>query len=100
MLTVIRFLLARLYLQSLRNKINRHDLLIAIDSLPASIEELYDETWDRITKQNEDHKKLAERILGLHSHAVRPLAVPELRHALAVRQETNMDKTASFSKIF
>ena len=93
MLTVIRFLLARLYLQSLRNKINRHDLLTAIDSLPASIEELYDETWDRIIKQNEDHKKLAERVLGLLSHVVRPLTVPELRHALAVRQgETNMDK--------
>lgn len=84
MLTLNRFLLVRFFLKSIRSKTNIRDLFDAINRLPSSISEQYDETWARIIQQNSDHKRLAQRSLDLLSQVVRPLTVQELRHALAV----------------
>jgi len=75
----------RLFVKSLRSKTNLQDLSDAVSRLPPTISEQYKETWDRITDQNPDHKRLALRILDLLSQVVRPLTVQELRHALVVR---------------
>ncbi|KAL8952473.1 MAG: hypothetical protein Q9222_001614 [Ikaeria aurantiellina] len=80
------FLLARLFIQSLRQKTNIRDLLDAVESAPSSINDFYAETLERIKQQNPDHRKLAWRLLSWIAHAVRPLTTQELRHALAVRQ--------------
>lgn len=81
-----RFLLARLFVQTLKYKTNVRGLLDAIENLPPTINEQYRVTWRRIEEQNPNHRSLARRILSWLSHAMRPLKVQELRHALAVKQ--------------
>lgn len=92
MLMLARFLLARLFVQSLRDKTNIRDLLNAIDCLPPTIEEQYKNTMDRIRMQNNDHRNLAHRILSWLSNVARPVTVMELRHALAMQPgDTNIN---------
>lgn len=79
-----RFLLARLFVQSLKYKTNVRDLRNASQSLPSTINEQYEATRSRIEEQHHDHRSLAWRILSWLSHAMGPLKVQELRHALAV----------------
>ncbi|KAL8853778.1 MAG: hypothetical protein Q9221_001421 [Calogaya cf. arnoldii] len=76
------FLLARLFIETLKYKTNVHALRNAVQTLPRSINEQYKETWTRVEEQNIDHRNLARRILGWLSHAVGPLKVQELLHAL------------------
>ncbi|KAL8759293.1 MAG: hypothetical protein Q9184_003678, partial [Pyrenodesmia sp. 2 TL-2023] len=81
-----RFLLARLFVQNLKYKTNLRDLRNASQNLPSTINEQYKVTWSRIEGQHPDHRRLALRILSWLSHAMGPLKVQELRHALAVNQ--------------
>ncbi|KAL8904849.1 MAG: hypothetical protein Q9207_003009 [Kuettlingeria erythrocarpa] len=78
------FLLARLFVQSLKYKTNVRDLRNASQSLPSTINEQYEATRSRIEEQHHDHRSLAWRILSWLSHAMSPLKMQELRHALAV----------------
>ncbi|KAL9630679.1 MAG: hypothetical protein Q9204_004595, partial [Flavoplaca sp. TL-2023a] len=57
-----------------------------IQKLPQSINEQYEETWKRIEQQNLEHRDLGKRILSWLIHAIRPLKVQELSHALATRK--------------
>lgn len=79
-----RFLMAKLLMDSIRTKMTRKALQISLEELPKTLHATYDDALDRINKQNEDEKVLAERILSWVSYAFRPLDVMELRHALAV----------------
>ncbi|KAL8837688.1 MAG: hypothetical protein Q9170_002420 [Blastenia crenularia] len=79
------FLLASRWIESLQGKTNLESVRNSIETLPPSIHKQYDETWKRIDGQNTEHRSLALRILGWLSHAMRPLMVKELQHALAVR---------------
>ena len=81
-----RFLLARLFLQSLRYKTSPQRLIDAVENLPSSIYQQYKERLERVEQQKFDHSELARRILGWLTHAHRPMKVEELRHALAVKQ--------------
>ncbi|KAL8655796.1 MAG: hypothetical protein Q9226_002907 [Calogaya cf. arnoldii] len=90
------FLLARLFVETLKYKTNVHALRDAVQKLPRSINEQYKETWKRIEEQNIDHRNLALRILSWLSHAVRPLKVQELCHALATRTG---EKTLDFDRL-
>lgn len=47
----------------------------------------YDEIWERIKAQNPDDADLAKKVVYWVFHAMRPLTVPELQHALAVEPE-------------
>ena len=76
--------MAKLLLDSLCVKMTRKALQHALDELPKTLHATYDDALDRIKKQNEDERLLAERILAWVSFAFRPLEVTELRHALAV----------------
>ena len=76
--------MAKLLLDSLVTKMTRKALQEAISELPKTLKDTYDDALDRINKQNEDEKELAERILSWISYAFRPLNMAELRHALAV----------------
>lgn len=82
----LRFLLARLFLDTLKHKTNLRDLRGAVQKLPQSINEQYVETWKRIEQQNLEHRDLGKRILSWLVHAIRPLKVQELSHALATRE--------------
>ena len=76
--------MAKLLMDSLVTKMTRKALQEAISELPKTLNDTYDDALSRISKQNEDEKELAERILSWISYAFRPLNVTELRHALAV----------------
>ena len=81
-----RFLLARLFIHSLKYKTSLQNLIDAVEDLSSSINQQYKERMKRIEQQESDHSKLARRMLGWLTHVRRSMKVQELRHALAVRQ--------------
>ncbi|KAH7156643.1 hypothetical protein EDB81DRAFT_867642 [Dactylonectria macrodidyma] len=87
------FLIARLHIDSLLAKRNRRALLFALKNLPTEISSTYDEAMQRIENQDEGDRELAVQVLAWISHAVRPLTVRELQHALAVQPgDLDMDE--------
>ncbi|KAG5809640.1 hypothetical protein H9Q74_005480 [Fusarium xylarioides] len=90
------FLLARLHLDSLRDKLRRKEVLRALENLPTGAEALniaYTEAIERIDSQRPGCRDLAKSVLTWISIARRPLTTSELRHALAVElDETELDE--------
>lgn len=85
-----RFLLARLHLDSLRDKLRRKEVLRALENLPTGEEALniaYTEAIDRIDSQRPGCRDLAKSVLAWISIARRPLTTSELRHALAIEPD-------------
>ncbi|KAK2605992.1 hypothetical protein QQS21_003618 [Conoideocrella luteorostrata] len=81
------FLMARLYLDTVINKMTRRKIKSALETLPEGLDSIYEELISRIRLQNPtDHAELALRVLAWVFHAARPLAVVELQHALATEQ--------------
>ncbi|KAI9890633.1 MAG: hypothetical protein M1814_003831 [Vezdaea aestivalis] len=88
-----RFLLARLYMDSLECKSNRNALINALEHLPTELDQVYDEALQRIEDQNHDDRSLALKVLEWITQGLRTLTVAELQHALAVRPEsTDIDE--------
>ena len=80
-----RFLMARLYLESLITKITRRKIKAALNTLPEGLYEIYDEMMKRIQLQNpKDHADLAVKVLGWIFFTLRPLTIQEVQHALAI----------------
>ena len=79
-----RFLYAKLCMESLRAKSNLLDLKRALRRLPDSVEGYYREAMQRIGAQPTEDRERGYKVLGLVSHARRPLSLKELQHALAV----------------
>jgi hypothetical protein len=83
---ITRFLLARLYVDSLLDKRNRQKVMVTLNKLSEGsrkLDEAYDEAVIRIDGQLEEDRLLAKRALCWISFAQRPLTTTELRHALA-----------------
>jgi len=78
-----RFLFARLYMDSLKSKSNLRMLRKALESFPDNINDIYKEAMQRIEAQEPEERKIAHKILGMITHARRPLSLQELQHALA-----------------
>ncbi|KAL6689610.1 hypothetical protein J3F84DRAFT_407306 [Trichoderma pleuroticola] len=81
------FLIAHLYLHSLRGKTNYNLVIVTLQDLEkgsTAYEKIYNKTMNRIVNQYEDEKKLATSVLSWLILAKRPMRVAELRHALAV----------------
>lgn len=93
---VTRFLLTRLHLDSLRDKLRRKHVIQALKDLPKGSDALntaYKEAIERIDWQRKGCRDLAKRVLIWISHARRPLTTIELRQALAVElDETEIDE--------
>ncbi|CZR49119.1 uncharacterized protein FPRO_12555 [Fusarium proliferatum ET1] len=91
------FLLARLHLDSLRDKISVDTVHKALAKLPSGSDayfQAYDTAMERILSQSPSHRDLAKRVIAWITCALRPLTVEELRHALAVevgKAELNWD---------
>jgi hypothetical protein len=64
----------------LKSRSNRKQILIALDSLPSTVDEMYRQALQRI---KDEHRQLAFRVLSWILHAHRPLTIVELQHALA-----------------
>ena len=59
----------------------------ALESLPSTLNQLYDEAFRRIDDQNEDDKRYANRALRWVAYAYRPLTIHELEQALIIEPE-------------
>jgi hypothetical protein len=84
---LLRFLLAKLHLDSLIGKKSPKALRTALKKLPKGSEaydDAYKEAMERIESQLPDSRELAKQALLLITCARRPLTTLELRHALAV----------------
>lgn len=83
-------LLAQQNLKELSDENTLEGLETAIANLSNSVEDLYRDTWDRIKRNNS--QKVFERVQQVLMWVVfapQPLTVPELRHALAIRDESD-----------
>ncbi|KAI7972793.1 hypothetical protein EIK77_003939 [Talaromyces pinophilus] len=82
-----RFLLARLYLDSLEGRSSPKAIRIALADLPTGSEAydyLYQKAMERIERQPKASQQLAKQVLAWIACAKRPLSKFELEHALAV----------------
>ena len=80
------FLLARLYMNILVHLPTKRAVRKALKTLPTSINDTYTEAWNRVQAQPSPQAELGRKILLWVSHAVRPLRMQELRHALGVEE--------------
>ncbi|KAK0186915.1 hypothetical protein F5146DRAFT_1208952, partial [Armillaria mellea] len=101
-LTMYRFLLARLHMNSLAETKNQRTLKEALAKLPENLMGAYAEILEsRINSQNDDDRVLAFHIFGWIAFAKHPLTVLELQHALAVdldSDETDFEPDNIFSE--
>ncbi|OBT95161.1 hypothetical protein VE01_07603 [Pseudogymnoascus verrucosus] len=90
------FLLARLHVDSLRDKRTKAKVQSMLGMLPRgaeALEEAYDDAIKRIEAQLPDDSKLAKTVLSWITYAQRPLTTAELCHALAVDpDDTDLDE--------
>ena len=82
-----RFLFAVLQLDRICVARTVTKIKIALDSMPSELDDLYQQTIERIRTQNNEDRELGMRVLSLVTHARRPLHVGEIQHALAVDVE-------------
>lgn len=79
-------------MDSLSTKTTLRKFKTTLESLPDDLNVTYDEIWERIKAQNPDDADLAKKVVYWVFHAMRPLTVPELQHALAVESgDTSLD---------
>ncbi|GMG37995.1 unnamed protein product [Aspergillus oryzae] len=86
-----RFLLAKLHLDSLQDKISYSDVKNALRNLPKGVdayEKAYSEAKGRIQGQMGGFRNLAMRILSWIVCSKRPVKTSELQHAIAVQIDT------------
>jgi hypothetical protein len=84
--SLLRFLLARLHMDSLIEtySLSRSDVKDGLRSLPEDVDEAYQKVLVRIEQQSRSEASLAKRVLSFVVCARRPLSVGELRQALAI----------------
>ena len=84
---VVRFLLARLHIDSLLDKKTKKKVMSTLDNLArgsSALDEAYGEAIKRIDGQLPGDRKLAQRVLSWMTYARRLLTTQEVCHALAV----------------
>ncbi len=77
--------MARFHMDSLVTKTKRKDVRKALEILPPELDEIYDETMERIEGQGKDYSELARRVLLWVGNTSRPLSPVELQHAVAIQ---------------
>lgn len=88
MLTVCRFLLAHLHMDSLKDKRTIKSVRLALERLPQGpavdvYEKVYSDAMTRIWSRSEEDVTIAQEALSWIVRARRPLKAVELQHALA-----------------
>jgi hypothetical protein len=81
-----RFLLAKLHLESLSQKINRKEVRSSLRTLPTSLNTTYSNALERIYRQAPDAVDLAEAVLFWVLCVKRPLTVLELQQIYATQE--------------
>ena len=75
-------------MNSLSSKMSVKALKKAIDDLPKTLNQLYDDAFQRIDNQNEDDREIANKALRWVAYAYQPLTVQILEEILAVDSES------------
>lgn len=86
----MRFLLAELHMNSLKNKTSAKEIRTALTKLSSgsnAYNNAYTEAWHRLNAQPEEHRNLARRTIAILLTMRRSLSVEELCHALSVDTE-------------
>ena len=65
-------------------KHTRKALRSGLQSLPTQLDLTYEEALQRIHDQNKEDASLAKQVLMWISHAMDPLTISELQHAIAI----------------
>ncbi|KAK2754787.1 hypothetical protein FQN54_006680 [Arachnomyces sp. PD_36] len=82
-------LLAQQNLKELADENTLEGLETALANLSSNVDALYEDTWNRIRNKNSPRVfERVQQVLMWVAYASRPLTVPELRHALAVRDDS------------
>ncbi|KAH6919202.1 hypothetical protein BKA70DRAFT_43612 [Coprinopsis sp. MPI-PUGE-AT-0042] len=82
------FLHAALQVEALQRCLSVADVRETVDGFPAKLEDMYQQTMDRISNQPKNHFDLAMRILTLLIHARGPLTIEDIQYALTICPET------------
>jgi hypothetical protein len=83
---MLRFLLTHFHLKSFESKTNIKGIKNALKNLPSDIDIVYEKAMKRIQDLLASESELALRVLSWITHAVRPLKVGEIQHAIAVME--------------
>lgn len=81
---ISRFLLVRLHLDLLSQKLTLEDVYNNLTKLPSAIDATYDEAMRRIADGGQEEEEFTSRIMIWILRALRPLEIGEIRQALAV----------------
>jgi ankyrin repeat protein len=95
-----RFLLARLYVELLRDKRRKRDVLSTLDQLPkgsAGLNDAYEKAMKQIEEQLPGDRLLGKRAISWITCAQRPLTTKELCHALSIEPG---DKTLDSEDVY
>ncbi|KAJ7090461.1 hypothetical protein C8R44DRAFT_648224, partial [Mycena epipterygia] len=86
---MVRFLLAKLQIESLSTKSTIKGVREALKALPKTINDSYNNAMKRIEQQDEESKQISHSTLTWVVNAKRPLITLELQTALATEPDTN-----------
>ena len=94
------FMLANLYMNSLKVKLSLPEVMDALENLPHSYYDMYEKTMERIDAPSLGDREnnasgLAKRVLSWVACAYRPLSLLELEDALAIDLEKPDTRTTS-----
>ncbi|KAL8644167.1 MAG: hypothetical protein Q9226_007903 [Calogaya cf. arnoldii] len=78
------FLAAKFHVDALSTKTNVKKLRKALENLPTTLYELYDNAFQRIKAQSQDDQQLALKALRWVAYTYRPLSLRALQEALAI----------------
>jgi hypothetical protein len=82
-----------LHLNKLFDQTTKDDLLKALETLPQTVDALYEQTFHRVDLLPSPARKVVYRALSWTMHAWRPMTMFELRCAIALSEgETNLSK--------
>ncbi|KAF4811203.1 Ankyrin-1 [Colletotrichum tropicale] len=91
------FLLAQLCLDSLKDQTSMREIRIALAAFkqqngPHTLDHAYDQAVGRVRSQPRNLHQLATKVICWITHAIEPLTISELQHALAVEPgDTDLD---------
>ncbi|KAL4810467.1 hypothetical protein BDV18DRAFT_131068 [Aspergillus unguis] len=98
------FLLGRLHIETVTaqidGKTDRGTIRQVLDTLPPSMDGVYDQAIQRIRKGQQQHKELAMKFLPFIASARRPVAFVEAQSVLATRKDTDIKLIASVCRPF
>lgn len=93
-----KFQLAKLYIDTLREQGTETEVVTALDRLPQGYGETYDQTVQRIKDKSTRVSSAALSALTWVVHTHRPLDLPELQHALAIKPGVDFTVKDTYDK--